>query len=190
MVTYQLGDVARRDLMMKTGVRAVVSASLFLALYAFLPIESHPHREMGLRLFAGLALFVAVLANELRAIAKNKHPMQRAIVAMATVLPLFLFWFAWSYLTLSRSDPATFGSPLTRIDAFYFTVTVFSTVGFGDITPKTELARVLVSLQMLFDLAIIAVVVRMILGTATRVTQRRIASDAAVGSTPEDVGDS
>lgn len=177
MTTFHLGDVARRDLM-KTALRSIVSVGLFLALYSFLPIENRPHREMGLRFFAGLALFVAVLANELRAIAKNKHPMQRAIIAMATVLPLFLFWFAWSYLTLSRSDPATFGSPLTRIDAFYFAVTVFSTVGFGDITPKTELARVLVTFQMLFDLAVVAVVIRMILGTATRVTERRNTPDA------------
>ncbi len=175
---------------MKTALRAGLSVVLLLGLYAFLPIEDRPHREMGLRFFAGLALFVAVLANELRAIAKHKHPMQRAIVAMATVIPLFLLWFAWSYLTLSRSDPATFGSALSRVDAFYFTVTVFSTVGFGDIIAKTEIARVLVTLQMLCDLAVIAVVIRMILGTATRVTERRNTPDAlGASSTPTDAGE-
>jgi voltage-gated potassium channel len=50
----------------------------------------------------------------------------------------------------------------------YFTVTVFSTVGFGDITPKTDMARIVAMVQMLADLAVIAVVVRMILGAATR----------------------
>jgi len=34
----------------------------------------------------------------------------------------------------------------------YFTVTVFSTVGFGDITAKTEAARLVVTGQMIVDL--------------------------------------
>ena len=40
-----------------------------------------------------------------------------------------------------------FSEPLTRTDALYFTVTVFSTVGFGDITAKTEAARLVVTGQ-------------------------------------------
>ena len=181
LTSYQLSDLARSDIT-KTALRAVVSVAAFLGLYAFLPIESRPHEEVGLRLIAGLALFVVVLGVELRAIAKHEHPMLRAVVAMATVLPMFLCVFAWSYLTMSRSNPATFGSALSRIDAMYFTVTVFSTVGFGDFTPKTELARVVVTVQMLADLAVIAVVIRMILGTATRVVGRRSTTDT-VGST-------
>ena len=43
--------------------------------------------------------------------------------------------------------------PLTRADALYFAVTVFSTVGFGDITPESEAARVVLIVQMLGDLA-------------------------------------
>ena len=42
-----------------------------------------------------------------------------------------------------------FTQPLTRTDALYFTVTVFSTVGFGDISPKLEAARVVLIAQML-----------------------------------------
>ena len=56
--------------------------------------------------------------------------------------------------------------------ALYFTVTIFSTVGFGDITPKTDLARLVTTVQMLADLAVIAVVVRLILGTASRSADR------------------
>ena len=73
---------------------------------------------------------------------------------MATIVPLFLFLFA-SLSTMARSNPATFGGPLNRISAFYFTVTVFSTVGFGDITPKTGISQLVVTVQMLSDLAVI-----------------------------------
>jgi voltage-gated potassium channel len=92
----------------------------------------------------------------------------RATVAMATVIPLFLIVFAWIYLTLARSDPASFGEPLSRISALYFTVTVFSTVGFGDIVAKTDVARLVVTIQMIADLAVVALVIRLIFGAAAR----------------------
>jgi voltage-gated potassium channel len=37
---------------------------------------------------------------------------------------------------MAKLAPHSIGAPLTRTDALYFTVTVFSTVGFGDITAK------------------------------------------------------
>ena len=96
--------------------------------------------------------------------------MLRAAVALATVLPLFLVLFAWIYLTMSHADPTAFGPThgLSRASALYFTVTVFSTVGFGDIAPKTDVARLVVTVQMLADLAVIAVVIRLIFGAVTR----------------------
>ena len=43
---------------------------------------------------------------------------------------------------------------------------MFSTVGFGDITPKTNFAEIVVSIQMLLDLVIIGAVVRLLLNAA------------------------
>ena len=176
MTMPQWRDAGRHDLVM-TVLRAIVSVTVLLLLYYFLPVESHPHETVILRLAGGLALFVAVLTVEVRAISKNKHPLLRAGIALTTVIPLFLVVFAWTYLTMSHSDPAAFTSPLTRTDSLYFTVTVFSTVGFGDITAKTEAARLVTTVQMLADLATLAVVVRLILGVATREAARRTTSD-------------
>ena len=69
------------------------------------------------------------------------------------ILPLFLVLFASTYFVMERASAASFTEPLTRTDALYFTVTVFSTVGFGDITAKSEAARVVLIVQMLADLA-------------------------------------
>jgi hypothetical protein len=57
---------------------------------------------------------------------------------------------------------------MTRTDALYFTVTVFATVGFGDITAKTEAARLVVTGQMIVDLVTIALVVKVIVDAAKR----------------------
>jgi voltage-gated potassium channel len=158
--------------LVKTGTRALITAALLVFVYFVLPIEHRPHQSVVLRLTLALVLFVVVLANEIRLISGHERPMLRASVAMATIIPLFLVLFAWIYLTMARAYPAAFGVRLDRISALYFTVSVFSTVGFGDITPKTDVARLVVTVQMLADLAVVAVVIRLILGAATRGVNR------------------
>ena len=60
----------------------------------------------------------------------------------------------------------TFTQGLDHTRALYFTITVFSTVGFGDITPATDPARLVVSAQMILDLILIGGVVRILVGAA------------------------
>jgi voltage-gated potassium channel len=166
-----------RSHLVSTAARALVTAGVLLVAYFLIPVAGRPHESVVLRLGVALALFVAVLLNEIRRISSHGQPMLRAAVALATVLPLFLVLFAWIYLTLSKSDPTAFVPPtpsgLTHASALYFTVTVFSTVGFGDIVPKSDAARLVVTVQMLADLAIIAVVIRLIFGAVTKGEARR-----------------
>ncbi len=137
-----------------------------MLVYFIAPIDLRTHASVVGRLTVGLALFVAALGYEIRAITRARHPMLRAAVAMALILPLFIVVFAWTYLTMSHSAPAAFGQRFSRVSALYFTVTVFSTVGFGDITPKSDIARLVVTGQMVGDLIVIAVVVRLLLSAA------------------------
>ena len=175
-----LGEVERRELVL-AGLRAALSAGVLLTAYCVLPIAKHGGHgrptliEVGtlLRLGVAIAIFVIVLVLEMRAIAKARHPMLRAGVAMAVVIPLFLLFFAWMYLIMSNSNPAAFNGSMGRTTALYLAVTIFSTVGFGDITPHTDLARIITMFQMLADLAVIAIVIRLILGVATRSTAER-----------------
>jgi voltage-gated potassium channel len=74
---------------------------------------------------------------------------------------------------MERASAANFTQPLTRTDALYFSVTVFSTVGFGDITAKSEAARVLLIVQMLGDIALLGAGARVLLGAVRRGQQRR-----------------
>ncbi len=93
-------------------------------------------------------------------------PELRAIEVLAIVVPLFLFLFASLYLTMSHSSAAAFSEPLDHTGALYFAITIFSTVGFGDITPKTDLARIVVSAQMLLDLVLLGTLVRLLVTAA------------------------
>ncbi len=165
-----------RSHLIGTGLRAAATATVLLVAYFVIPVLHRNHESPVLRLVVALALFVAVVANEVRLITAHERPLLRAGVAMATVIPLFLVLFAWIYLTMSQADPTAFTGtphPLDRPSALYFAVTVFSTVGFGDITPHTDTARMVVMVQMLADLAVIAVVIRLIFGAVNRAVARR-----------------
>ena len=85
---------------------------------------------------------------------------------------------SFTYLTLSRAEPQSFSEDLGRVDAMYYTVSTVATVGFGDITPDSTAARVVVTFQMLLDLALIAGLVRLVV-LATRTGLRRQNVDPA-----------
>jgi len=48
----------------------------------------------------------------------------------------------------------------------YFAVVVLSTVGFADIIPVSELARIMVTAQIVLQITLLVLVVRVISGTA------------------------
>ena len=124
-----------------------------------------------LHLGVGTALFAAILAWQARRIVGAELPELRAVQALGVVIPLFLVLFATFYLSMSNASVRMFSQQLDHTRAIYFTITVFSTVGFGDITPRTDAARLVVSAQMLLDLAIIGIVVRLLFNAAkSRIT--------------------
>jgi len=108
-------------------------------------------------LVVGLVVVTLVLFWQLRDIARSPYPRIRAIGALATSVPLFLVVFAATYYVIGQTYRGSFSEPLTRTDSMYFTVTVFSTVGFGDIVPISEAARVVTMVQMFGDLLIVGI---------------------------------
>jgi hypothetical protein len=111
-------------------------------------------------------VLVAVLAWLVRRIVSADLPELRAIEGLAIVFPVFLCVFAAVYFALSTASPASFSEPLSHTGALYFTITVFSTVGFGDITPVDDVARVVVGVEMLLGLGLLGGLVRLLLEAA------------------------
>ena len=152
-------------------LRALATVVVLVALYYLLPLDHD--KNVPVTLIAGLLVLVAVTAWQLRKVIHHPHPPVRAIEALATTVPLFLLLFAWAYFTMAANHPANFSThPLTRTDALYFTVTVFSTVGFGDITAASQAARLVVTAQMLLDLVALGLLVRAFVG-AVQVARRQ-----------------
>jgi len=170
-------DMTRREIA-HVALLAFATVVVLVALYYVVPIPRH-RAAIWWRLLLGLSVFALVLVHELRAILRNRAPVRRAVIAFAVVVPLFITTFAYLYLIMSRSDPGTFAGAMSRTQSLYFTISVFSTVGFGDITPKTDPARLVTSMQMMLDLVVIGVVIRLILGAASRATSQRPAEPSS-----------
>jgi voltage-gated potassium channel len=77
-------------------------------------------------------------------------------------VPLFIVVFSATYYLMEQAKAGSYSEPMTRLDAVYFTVTIFATVGFGDITPVSAAARVVATVQMLGDLVIVGLGVKVL----------------------------
>ncbi len=174
----------RQRAIARTAIEASLTPLVLFGAYFVLPVSDVSAREGVLRLLGGLALFVAVLVVQLRRIATAEFPELRAVQSAAIAIPIFLIVFAALYVALSASSTAMFSEPLDQTDALYFTITAFTTVGFGDITPVETTARLLVSLQMILDLVVLGALVRLLWGAARHRLASREVEPSAVPPPP------
>lgn len=154
-------------------LRIVVSVTLLFTAYFLIPTMGADDDSDLPWLLLELAAFGVVVAFQVPAIIKAKYPVLRAIEALALTVTLFLLIFSRIYLSNSLTNPDSFTQLLDTTTAFYFTVTVFATVGFGDIVAATNSMKLLVTLQMLLNLAVLGLVIRLITSAAKQGVARK-----------------
>jgi hypothetical protein len=171
----------RRRLIVRAVFRAILSTTVLVALYYLLPLDQPFNGSTLTRLTVGLLAFAGIAVWQVRTIVGSRYPAVRAFEALGLIVPFYLVLFASTYFLMERDSAANFSQPLTRTDALYFTVTVFTTVGFGDITAKSQPARVVVMVQMLVNLVLLGAGARILLGAVSRGQQRRLGRGGADG---------
>ena len=139
------------------ALRVLLAAGVELALFYALPLDDPDVSPLGFIALAATAL-AAILTVQSLAILRSPLPGIRAIEALAASIPLLLLIFASAYVMLATGHSANFTQPLSRSDAIYFSTTVFSTVGFGDISAVSETARLMVTAEMIINLLVLSVV--------------------------------
>ncbi|MEV6955702.1 potassium channel family protein [Streptomyces sp. NPDC051183] len=157
--------------------RSAASVALLIALHYLAPLERGLDVTAVTSLVLGLTGFGLLLTWHISAVSRAEHPLLRALEALATAVPLFLVVFSATYFLLAEEQAGSFSEPLSRVDAMYFTVAVFATVGFGDIVPTTGTGRALTTVQMIADLIVVGVVAKVLFG-AVKVGLRRRDADA------------
>jgi hypothetical protein len=89
----------RRRLVVLGLLRALATAVVLVGLYYLLPLDHV--RNVPLTLAVGLVILLVVIAWQLRAIVRARQPVLRAIVALATTVPLFVLLFASVYFVMA-----------------------------------------------------------------------------------------
>ena len=146
-------------------VRIVVLAVLLSAVYALIPLQTE---LWWLGQLLGLVALVAITPFTVRraaAIATSDRPVYAAAEAIVFVVAMLVFGFSSVYLAINR-DAGQFVGLATKVDAVYFTSTTLATVGFGDIHAEGQVARIAVTLQMVLDLSLLAIAVRLLVRAA------------------------
>ena len=167
----ELTPAQRNRLVTKMLSRSILVALLIVVAYYALPLD-RPADAGLIILIVGLLALAGILTWQIRMIVGSPFPRIRAAETLIVGIPLLLVVFASVYFLIGKAQVDSFSETMSKTDAMYFTVTVFSTVGFGDITAKSESARTLVTLQMLFNLVVFGLVAKLIFGAVEMGLQR------------------
>lgn len=173
-----LPDVsASRSTMVKLGLgvllRVTLSITLLFMAYYLIPTKGDGGESDVPWLILEMAVFAVIVAIQVPIIVKADYPILRAVEALAVTIPLFLLIFSRIYLSNSLANVGSFSQSLDHTTAFYFTVTVFATVGFGDIVATTNGMKLLVTVQMLLNLAVLGLVIRLVSSAAQKGVARK-----------------
>jgi Ion channel len=168
-------------------LRSLTATAVLVALYYLLPLNLLARVPLAVILTGGLVILLTIAAWQVHLILRAAHPGARGAEALATTLPLFLLLFASAYYAMARAGPGSFSHPLTRTDSLYFTVTVFSTVGFGDITAVSQSARLVVTAQMVLDLLALGLGIRVFVG-AVRLARQTLPDSSGRATPPDPAG--
>jgi hypothetical protein len=163
-----VGRDERRRLIVFATMRSILVAASLIALFYALPFDWSPVAQVAGGVLAGMVLIGGAGVWQLRAVATAEFPELRAIEALAFSTALLVVLFASVYLSLSHGDTEAFSEQLDHTGALYFTLTTLTTVGFGDIAAQSGNARVAVMVQMVANVAVLGIVIKLIMGVARR----------------------
>jgi voltage-gated potassium channel len=170
------GRPSRRELLVSI-LRLLLTGALLVTAYYALPLDHlHGVENLVLLLVGGLAV-ISILAWQARSILRSRYPTMQGLQALLLVTMLWIVLYAAVDYMTGRSQHGAFTQSLTRTDALYFVVTLFSTVGFGDITPLSETARVLIMVQIFGDLLLLGFGLQVLVKAVQTAQQRRSATD-------------
>jgi voltage-gated potassium channel len=165
-------DVVRRWLQL------AVPCVILLVLYFVVPAEPEiPAQDFVLRGAATLVvlgLLALLLTRQLRL--QIDEGMERRVDGLVLSVIAVVVTFAMCFYLLDQRNPAQVVGLHTRVDALYFTVSTLTTIGYGDLHASGQAARVLVLIQIVFNVVFVATSIRLLSLRVRTAAERRSAA--------------
>jgi hypothetical protein len=145
-----------------SAVLSVATIVVMSIAYVFMPepSESLSGYELAAAGAIGLVVFSFAVTWLFVRVRSANYPLSGGLFLLAVTIAFFILCFSWIYLVLDQSHPDSFTEPLSKVGAVYFTLSVLTTVGFGDITPTGDTTRGIVSAQMVLGVGLLAIVIK------------------------------
>ena len=160
----------------------VAYVALMLAAYFRLPAATLTITDVGVAVvlvLAALGVLLWLFLRQIRRVPTAAAPVVQSVSALVLVFVPFVLLFSYIYLSLAARGEDQMVGLETHLDALYFTVTMLTTVGFGDISPSGQMARAVATTQMLVNLIFRGFLVRVAFQVAQDERRRRQESPTA-----------
>ncbi len=120
--------------------------------------------DSSLPLFSVLGLFAA--ASAMRFVVKSTHVSAETMYAALSTYLLVGLFFGLIYWSLEQSFPGSIAGPseLTETGAVYYSFVTLSTLGYGDITPRSDIARGIAVFEVIGGQLFLAVMIARLIG--------------------------
>ena len=142
----------------KRLVRAVVAVGLSLVAYFMVPVQLHDD-NLTTRVIVTLFSLGLLTAGVIWQVLLHLEEPSRKVDGLLFALLIAILAFALAFYRLELASPDEIVGLDTRLDSLYFTMTTLLTIGFGDIHAQGQVARGMVLVAMVFNVAVIATAV-------------------------------
>ena len=139
-----------------------IFVGLLVAYYAFpLRWAADSVLAVGTSLLAtvgALSLVGTVMVKELGSVRRGAPGRSTRVLAM--LLIVLVMAASLTFFLLDQIRPHEITGLDTRTDALYFTLSTMTTVGYGDVHAEGQIARALVCVMIVFNIVVVASLVR------------------------------
>lgn len=142
---------------LKVVRRAALTSLSLLVFYFVVPVDSSDSTTaFVIRVMVSVVAFTGlILAINYQLLRQIHQPDAPLGGLLAGVVAGVLFFALLDYIVAIHVD-GQFDDLRTRLDALYFSLATLATIGYGDVHAEGQLARGIVCVQMVFDVAVLA----------------------------------
>lgn len=101
--------------------------------------------------------------NNIKSVNQSSVSFIRIIIASVILIIMIILNLYLAVVLINSGNPHSFTNNPTNFDLFYFTIITFTTIGYGDITPVTYLAKIVTMLIAITSVICISVFISSVL---------------------------